>query len=87
MSSGRLIQRPLSDGEELKRTEKLKKPGRSTEGRLDPGRRRSRQIRTFVNLRLFAPSVSAGFGRVRKRGFLQHYPGAFDTSFAALTPD
>jgi hypothetical protein len=29
MSSGRLIQRPLSDGKELKRAEKLKKPGQS----------------------------------------------------------
>jgi hypothetical protein len=38
MSSGRLIQRPLSDGEELKRAEKLKKAGQSTEGRLDPGK-------------------------------------------------
>jgi hypothetical protein len=43
MSSGRLIQRPLSDGEELKRAEKLKKAGQSTEGRLDPGKHGRRQ--------------------------------------------
>jgi hypothetical protein len=31
-------------------------------------------IRTFVNLRMFASSLSAGFGRVRKRGFLRIIP-------------
>jgi hypothetical protein len=29
---------------------------------------------TFVNLRMFASSLSAGFGRVRKRGFLRIIP-------------
>jgi hypothetical protein len=61
MSSGRLIrliQRPLSDGEELKRAEKLKKPGQSTEGRLDPGNAVIAEVRTSLNISDFQQMTS-----------------------------